>query len=85
MKIKILSGYPTYNFKLERYDIALLASFIFCCVTVLWLAYSVSEPVKDDKIYTNSIVWTITGIECYAYGLKWPARNGICYMKDIEK
>ena len=39
MKIKILAN----NFKLEKYDIALLASFIFCCITVLWLAYSIAE------------------------------------------
>jgi len=39
MKIKILPGYPSYNLKLQQYDIALLAGFIFCCITILYLAY----------------------------------------------
>lgn len=43
MKIKILPGYPTYNLKLQKYDVALIAGFIFCCAVILYLSWSVSD------------------------------------------
>lgn len=39
MKIKLIKGYLTYNLKLERYDIALMIGFVFCCGTILYLAF----------------------------------------------
>lgn len=33
--------YSKYNFKINKRDTALLMGYIFCCITVLWLVWSI--------------------------------------------
>ena len=76
------------NLKLMPYDISLIAGFIFCCVTVLWLAYSVSDfqlPKSTQPL--TSTAWVINGETLYCtYEMKvWSAKNGMCYTSDMPK
>lgn len=84
MKIKLLPGYPTYNFKLTQMEAVLLAGFIFCCVTVLWLAYSVNAPIEH---YNKSYGLAYSpNVLCMTDGkAPFKARiDGMCYMEDAR-
>lgn len=86
MKIKILPGYPSYNLKLQQYDIALIVGFIFCCVMIAYLSWSVAVPETiEHPAYSTSVIWTVTTSKCYAGPISWDARNGVCFMEDMGK
>lgn len=69
------------NFKITRSDIVLVSGFIFCCLTVGYLSWSINGPVDSQNL--TAVVWPTNDITCIAKGYHpWQAVNGVCRTED---